>query len=86
MPENKLIRRATEDRHTSCCADQFCKVCGSHVSTYSANAALIGQRPLAKDEDYWIACDEADCDHAYGEPLGQDSPDWITRKEKLRAQ
>jgi hypothetical protein len=76
---NQLIALATDDRHSECCANQFCCACGSHVRTYNANERLFQQRPEAFHEDWWVACDNGACVHAYGEGLFQVSPDWIVK-------
>jgi hypothetical protein len=75
---NPLIETAGKDRHDGdCCASNYCRVCGMHVSGYNANWALIEQRPEAAKEDWWIACDNGDCEHAYGEELFQGLPEWV---------
>lgn len=79
---NPLIEQAAVDRHDGlCCRNQFCKVCGSHVSGYNCNEALNRQRPEAAGEwDWWVACDNANCIHAHGEGIFQDTPDWVYKK------
>ena len=76
---NSLIEIAASDRHDTCCAAQKCRACGSHVSTYNANGPLIGARPEASEWDWWVACDNADCEHAYGEGLFQELIEWIAK-------
>lgn len=85
MRRNSLMDTASADRHkddAKCCRDNYCKVCGSHVSGYNANSATIAARPEAAREDWWIACDNADCAHSYGEGLFQELPDWVTKKRQ----
>ncbi len=80
MTPNPLIEQAASERHgddATCCKDNYCKDCGAHVSGYNANAQLISYRPEAETWDWWIACDNADCKHAYGEGLFQFLPDWV---------
>jgi hypothetical protein len=81
MNLNPLMEQAKADRHpdeANCCKDNICKTCGAHVSGYNANAALRAARPEAEHEDWWMACDNADCVHAYGEGQGVNNwPDWI---------
>jgi hypothetical protein len=77
---NPLFELAAKDRHTEdCCSRQRCGVCGCHVSTYNANASVIAQRPEADDWDWWVACDNANCEHAYGEGLFQNPIGWVTK-------
>ena len=80
MIPNPMIELADRDRHTHCCLDQFCKVCGAHVSTYNANTHTVIQRPEAAEWDWWVACDNAECEHAYGEGLFQDEIEWIGKR------
>jgi hypothetical protein len=84
MKLNPLIEQAGTDRHpddANCCKDNVCLTCGAHVSGYNANSALRAARPEAANSDWWVACDNADCVHAYGEDQGvSNSPDWISRK------
>lgn len=54
-----------------------CRACGSPVTGYTANAALIALRPEAASWDWWVACDNVACDHHYGEGLFQVEPDWV---------
>jgi hypothetical protein len=77
MNQNPLIVLAAEDRHTECCTNQFCRACGSPVSTYNANQSVVVQRPEASEWDWWTACDNADCLNAYGEGEFQGKPDWV---------
>jgi hypothetical protein len=79
MKLNPLIELAGSERHQGCCTDHACKSCGSPVSTYNANDPLVKQRREAEGWDYWCACDNADCEHAYGEGMFQDKPDWVAR-------
>jgi hypothetical protein len=74
---NPLITQATADRHTECCQDTVCKTCGAHVSGYNCNASLITQRPEGQEWDWWMACDNEACVHAWGEGVWQDTPDWV---------
>jgi len=53
-----------------------CAACGSPVSHYTANAALIARRPAAAGEDYWAACDNELCPNHDGEGFLQSVPDW----------
>jgi hypothetical protein len=80
---NPLMDQAKADRHpddANCCKDNICKTCGAHVSGYNANEALRAARPEAEHEDWWMACDNADCVHAYGEGQGVSHwPDWIRK-------
>ncbi len=80
MKPNPMIRQCVEDRHGECCADQYCRTCGAHVSGYNANESVIAIRPEAAGEDWWIACDNADCEHAYGEGLFQLTPEWVDKR------
>lgn len=80
MNNNPLIVQAAKDRHGECCLNQFCKDCGSHVSGYNCNSDLVAFRPEAIEWDWWMACDNADCKHAYGEGIWQDDPDWVGNK------
>lgn len=77
MNTNPLIALARSDRHTECCGHDICAACGSPVSTYNANADLVDQRPEASEWDWWCACDNADCIHAYGEGLFQEPLGWM---------
>jgi hypothetical protein len=81
MNLNPLIEQAKADRHpddANCCKNNVCRTCGAHVSGYNANASLRAARPEAND-DWWMACDNADCVHAYGEEQGvSNSPDWVS--------
>jgi hypothetical protein len=85
MKVNPLIDQAASDRHGDCCKNQYCMACGAHVSGYNANASLIAMRPEAEKEgwDWWVACDNADCAHAYGEGVFQSNPDWIKVEERV---
>ena len=75
---NPLVIQAASDRHTECCVNQHCQVCGSHVSTYNANESLSAARPEAWMQwDWWVSCDNADCIHAWGEGLFQTPPSWV---------
>jgi hypothetical protein len=75
---NDLIDLAADARHGDCCANQFCRACNSHVSTYDARGRVILRyRPGSAFEDWWVACDNGACVHAYGEGLFQVRPDWI---------
>jgi hypothetical protein len=76
-PQNKLITEVADQRHDACCAKEFCRACGAHVSGYNANSPLVRMRPEAKGWDYWAACDNAACEHAYGEGFFQNNPDWV---------
>ena len=81
MRQNPLMTQADIDRHKfNCCKDQTCRECGSHVSGYNCNDVLLSMRPEAKDWDWWLACDNADCQHARGEGLFQRKPDWVLKK------
>lgn len=80
---NELIEKAASCRHDECCKNQFCLECGSHVSTYNCNTDLVAQRPNAASWDWWVACDNAECEHAVGEGLFQDPPDWLADKSRL---
>lgn len=74
---NPLVTLADASRHKNCCTKQRCRGCGSHVSTYNCGAALVAARPEAATEDWWIACDNANCSNAYGTWLFQSVPDWV---------
>lgn len=78
--QNPLIEFAAKDRHTG--YNYYCVDCGSSVSTYNCNEFLYAARPeLVNDPwDWWIACDNAACIHAYGEGFWQDKPEWMIRK------
>ncbi|WP_459252796.1 hypothetical protein [Paraburkholderia sediminicola] len=78
---NPLKTLAASCRHTKCCQDDMCVACGSPVSTYNANADLINQRPDANDWDWWCACDNADCVHAYGEGIFDEPLEWTTKAD-----
>jgi len=79
MVDNPLIVQAADDRHSACCAKQICTTCGSHVSTYNCNNSLCAARPEAANQDWWIACDNAECKHAYGEGVDQGGVVWVTK-------
>lgn len=79
IKENPLVTQAAQDRHTDCCTNDTCKACGSRVSTYNCNAALVEQRPTAAAWDWWSACDNADCVHAQGEGVFQEPLDWVNK-------
>lgn len=81
MNINPLIELARPDRRAVCCNDDICTVCGSPVSTYNANADLVDQRPEASNWDWWCACDNADCVHAYGEGLFQEPLGWMDKAD-----
>ena len=80
---NHLIERAAADRHDPSKYGYFCKVCGTHASSYNCNASLIAERPEAEEWDWWIACDNADCCNAYGEGFFQGKPDWIGKNSPV---
>jgi hypothetical protein len=80
MQRNNLLEKAARDHHTICCINQYCVLCGFHVSGYNCNADLISERPEAADWDWWLACDNAECIHSYGEGLFQIYPDWVIQK------
>ncbi len=77
---NPLIEQATSHHTGACCAYHYCRSCGDHVSGYNANESLIKHRPQARGAKWWVACDNADCEHAYGEVLGEQLPKWIEQK------
>jgi hypothetical protein len=79
MNTNSLVMLAAVDRHHRPIARR-CKCCGSTISTYNANPSLVALRPEAVNWDWWAACDNADCEHAYGEGYFQDPLDWIDRR------
>jgi len=85
MRQNPLMILAADCRHPDhkeCCKHNFCKSCGAHVSGYNCNASLLTQRPDAEWNDWWAACDNADCEHAHGSSLGFGGfPDWIERRK-----
>ena len=86
MTPNPLMTLAAIDRHSddaTCCANNFCRACGSHVSGYTCNANVIAQRPAAAEWDWWQACDNADCEHAYGEGLFQFQNDWVVKYDQI---
>ena len=80
MSTNPLIDQAKCDRHPDKAG--VCALCGSAVSTYNANAAVVEQRPEARDLDWWAACDNADCSNAYGDGCFQGLPDWVLSNKK----
>ena len=79
MNTNPLIAQASSDRHQDAFV-KHCSSCGSTVSTYNANPGLVVQRPEAKDWDWWAACDNVECAHAYGEGYFQSPVDWVEKK------
>lgn len=86
---NPLMDQAAADRHqddSECCKHNFCRACGAHVSGYNANGDVIAVRPEAIEWDWWIACDNADCEHAFGEGLFQTTPDWVEERKPHFAQ
>src|ERR1039458_8463232 len=85
MKLNELIEQAKADWHTECCLDHSCRSCGAHVSTYNANQPFVNYRPEAEIWDWWVACDNADCEHAYGEGLFQCLPSWIKKPPDTRS-
>jgi hypothetical protein len=80
MQKNSLLEKAARDLHIICCINQFCSLCGSHVSGYNANESVINERPEADAWDWWLACDNADCVNSYGEGIFQGRPDWVIEK------
>jgi hypothetical protein len=82
---NPLMRLAESERHINCCQNDVCAACGSPVSTYNANSDVIDQRPEASEWDWWCACDNANCVHAYGEGLFQDALDWVKNDAQHKA-
>jgi hypothetical protein len=80
MTPNPLIETAADDRHKgTCCANNYCRVCGAHVSGYNCNEALTKERP-GDEFDYWAVCDNAECIHAIGEGFYMQPPDWVERR------
>lgn len=82
---NPMIETCAASRHGDCCANNVCLSCGAHVSGYNATAEVIAARPEAAREDWWLACDNADCANAYGEGLFQFLPDWCESEERTSA-
>lgn len=79
---NPLIAAAAPDRQaTATRANDACLDCGAHVSTYNCNRSLIAERPEGAREDWWQACDNADCEHAYGEGIFQSDADWVADRQ-----
>jgi hypothetical protein len=76
---NPLIEQAKTERHKNC-DYLICKSCGANVSTYNANWPFIKHRPEADEWDWWAACDNANCEHAYGEGYFQTKLKWTTSK------
>lgn len=56
-----------------------CKACGENVSVYNCNPGFVFHRPDAEEWDWWMACDNAACEHAHGEGKFQELPDWVGR-------
>lgn len=54
-----------------------CHICRSRVSVYHCHGTLVVERPESEHEDWWIACDNANCSRAYGEGYFQVAPDWV---------
>lgn len=81
MKINPLIKNASVDRHKKCCHNHTCYNCSSHVSTYNVNKILLSHRPNAVGWDYWVACDNADCQNANGEGLFQEFPEWVNKTD-----
>jgi len=81
---NPLIAQAAEDWLDN---DHKCFVCGSTVSVYACHPLetsgdIIKYRPEAVEEDWWVACDNADCAHAYGQGTTQWGVSWVRRFDK----
>lgn len=55
-----------------------CRACGCTVSHYASNEDLERVRPEAEAEgwDWWVACDNVDCENHYGEGLFQNDIAW----------
>jgi hypothetical protein len=79
---NQLVVLAVDARHGDCCAGHFCNACDSHVSTYDAGEVLLRLRPESAFEDWWVACDNGACVHAYGDGLFQVLPNWIVDRQQ----
>ena len=75
--KNPLIEQAASDRHERPLRFRTCKVCDSNVSSYNCNPTLVKLRPEASAWDWWYACDNGNCEHAYGEGYFQAKPDWV---------
>lgn len=74
---NPLLHQAAENRHTKCCQNRYCLRCDAKVSTYNCNDPVVAVRPDAAGWDWWAACDNADCENAFGEGEFQEMPEWI---------
>lgn len=76
MTQNQLIHAAGRDRHTTCCQDLKCVLCGSRVSGYNSNLWLHDLRPEARGWDWWQACDNGECPNSHGEGVFQCDADF----------
>jgi hypothetical protein len=75
---NALTLLARAARHGACCVKNTCRNCGAHVSSYNCNSGLVKYRPEGEACDYWAACDNALCSHAYGTGYYADLPSWVS--------
>jgi hypothetical protein len=71
---NKLVGmgEAANARHLSYIG--VCSACGAPVSSYLSTSAFHTLRPEARSCVDWVACDNADCVHAYG---SAHPADWV---------
>lgn len=79
MKQNPLCHLAFPDKHKTSGGFWTCRACGANASTYNAGHALIAQRPDAGEKDYFVACDNADCENSAGVDIydQNDEPSWV---------
>jgi hypothetical protein len=82
MTPNPLVQEAADFHHVEPGTEITCKACGSHVTWYDCNEEpkFFALRPEAIGWHWWLACDNGDCQHAYGQSIWQYYPDWVDAK------